>query len=287
MVDIEHPWRWVVVLLLAAAIAGFGAGTGTVALLTDSQTANATIAAADTFDGTPPGSMAWDDDDGDRVWDVGEPTYDESELYDFSNTSVDLIVPADVGPVDSGSISITVGSIETRVPIQASSGDVTLDAANGDVLATDQDVVTTAGAVSITASGAARLYNTSIESTGVMDVTAERVNVSAATLQADFPSLTVAATNGAGGPLRANGTTVGVGLGNVVLESDGDMYLEGASIQAPALWIFWGEATADLGTPSATLHVAGTTVDDADDTLVYDPDGITVDPAGSGVVSPT
>lgn len=284
--------RTAAILAITAAVAGFGAGSGTYALLADTESGTVSIVAASSFDSTPPGAMAWDDVDGDRVWDAGEPTYPESTLYDFSNASVDLIVPADVGPVDNETVSITANSIETRVPVEGTGGDVTLEATGGDVNATDQRVnASSSGDVRIVATGTAIVNRSTILAPGTVNVTAGAVEADGATVESQvFGFVTVAATAEGGGPLSADGATMTAEFGNVELRSIGDVVIDSADVEANGLSTPWfsifGEAMADLGDSSATLHVAGAQIADLDDTLVYDPDGIAIDgtPA-SGTVS--
>lgn len=286
--------RTAVALAIVVAAAGFGAGSGTYAFLADTGSGTTSITAAASFEATPPGAMARDDVDGDRSWDVGEPTYDESELHAFSKESVDLLVPADVGPVDNATVSMRANSIEIRVPVVGTDGDVSIAATGGVVRAAGRRInASGGGSVGLTADGAALLNSSSVLAPGTINVTAGSIRANGSTIRSEtFGFVTVAATNGGGGRLDAAGASFTAAFGNVELRSSGDTVIDSSRLEANGFsspfFDRFGEATADLDASSATLHVDGTRIADLDDTLVYDPDGVAIagTPA-SGALSPT
>lgn len=147
----------VVVVSLVTALSVLG-GAATYASFTDSESASATIQAAASFDGAPPGPEAFDDQDGDGVWDSGEPTYTRGQISGFDDPSVNLVIPADVGTIVTG--SITARSITSASPILG--GSVSLTATSGDISLASS--VGAFGSVDISAAGTLDLRGASVTS---------------------------------------------------------------------------------------------------------------------------
>jgi len=265
--------------------------TGTVAVdgttqaaFVDGELGDGSVTAAASFDRGPPGPRAYDDANGNGQWDQGEPTYTESDLYSFDDSSADLVVPSDVGTINnSGSIDVTAGSITAETNFQSDSGSVSLAATDGDAGLNDQEVLA-AGTASVTATGTANVDGaTLIGVFGDASVSGKSVSARNANVVSYFGTTTLSARERGGGPLDATGATLQSRYGgDIVLESSGDMVLETAELQAP-----YGEITADLRRGSSTLFVDGASITDSDDTLIYSPRGTSVDgtPAAGSVSS--
>jgi hypothetical protein len=238
-----------------------------------------------TSDPGPPGGLAYDDANQNGQYDNDETTYTKSEIEDgFDDDEVDLVIPSDVGTISSSGLDISglninANSITSEVDFEATIGDLTLSAGAGGIEVTDQSISATSGDTSIKSSGATVLDGSSVESTtGQIVVEGETVSAVGSSVVAQNGGLTVKAT---AGELDATSATLRSDTDDLTLESNGDMYVESASLEAPI-----GSATASLNQGSNTLFVDGAVIDDRDQDLVYSPNGITVDGSpSSGTVS--
>jgi hypothetical protein len=196
--------------------------------------------------------QAFDDTDDDGQLDSGETTYSESDLYNFDDETVNLVIPSAVGQLrqDNSQISIRAKSITSEVDIRSQNSGITLTATEG--------VVRTGSLV--------RSDNQFVTISG------KRVDISGTTVRADNGDVTLSATQRGGGVIIANDSAEIRSRNNdITLESVGDMYLDDSRVRTDN-----GAITADLGGAN-TLHIDGTTVQGTD-AILYSPSGVTEDP---------
>lgn len=262
-----------VLLALGVLVVAFGflGGATTYSLLADTEVGAVSVSAASTFDDTPPGPRAYDDQNGNDRWDSGEPTFTESQLYNFNDQQADLVVPSDVGTVNrSSGVSITAGSITARTDFQSGSASVRLDATDGNADVQNQQFVA-AREVSVSSTATTNIDGTAM--VGVVDgvsISGKSVSAQGASL-GSFRTVTVSARERGGGSFDLSGASLTSVYSDIRLESSGDMNLQNAALSAR-----YGEITADLRRGGQTLDVRGTSIDDQDNTLIYSPQGTNV-----------
>jgi hypothetical protein len=186
-----------------------------------------------------------------------------------SVTATDVSVAAQNDPVTvtatSGAVDMVGGTIDST------SGSVTVEGSS--VTATDVSVTAPNDAVSVTATGGlADVSRMSVDSTsGVVTLRGETVVATNADIDGQNDDIEVSARERGGGPLDVTGLAATTANGDIVLESTGDVTLDAAELRSTN-----GQATAALGRGSATLSVDEAVVADTDDTLTYDPNGVSV-----------
>ncbi|WP_435128031.1 Ig-like domain-containing protein [Halobaculum sp. D14] len=261
----------------------------------------------------PSGAVAFNDANENGVYDDGETTYTDSDLQDFQNTNVDLVVERDVTAngfdIQAASITVESGATMTvqdygATTLQAENGAVrvagtidTTDATgaqvtlNGDSVDVSGGTIRSAASISVTASaGEVSLDGATIDNTGgngrSFDVTATGT-VSAEDAEITVTGLLRLGANG--GPLDASGAELDVSSGSnadLDLISNGDMTLTNAELVGDQYSSF----DAELSTSSATLSVDGAVIRRGNGNakvLVYSPDDITVSGSATvGTVSP-
>jgi hypothetical protein len=137
----------------------------------------------------PPGERAFDDANGNGRYDDGEATYSKAALErGFDDTSVNLVVPGDVGPLNLRNRELKARNIVIRTDIDTRGGDVTLTAEN-DVDIAGRTLRTRGGDIEIQAgedgsgrllaSGATIDTNRDIQITAAGDVRLDGATVSA------------------------------------------------------------------------------------------------------------
>lgn len=206
--------------------------------------------------------IAFDDADDDGVFDEGETTFSKSELDNFDNTSVNLVIPDAVGEIrnDDG-ISITARSITSEVDFRSNGGTIDLAATEGEIL-----------------------INTEVRSqkdTGAVSISGKRIDVSDADIQSDKGGVTISATQAGGGELIAVGTDLRAQKTNINLNSVGDMFLDDAEL------ISEGIISADLAA-DYTIHLSGTILKNqkGPGAIQYTPDTVTKEPPDSPLAEP-
>jgi len=200
-------------------------------------------------------TVAFDDSDDDGELDNNEQTYTKDELYDFDDDSVNLVVPQGVGQLQQNDdINIRAKSITSEVRIRSQAGGaVELRATEGEILLT----------------GRVESQNDEVEIYG------KRVTVSGDRVRADNGGVTISATVDGGGELTiSSGTEIRSQNDDIILESVGDMTLDGATLNSQN-----GEITADLG-GAFTLSLSGTDVrnQNGPGTIQYTPSTVTESP---------
>ena len=301
--------RVVALLLWVGVVAAALGGATTYGLLTDSEQADGTVRAMDSFEDTGDGACV--DENGDGDCDPGEDRIATSDLPTYTNASADLVVPENVGTVDAGNgeVDITAGSITSEVDIRSKNQDVSLTAtdggidlggegvtidqgsgdvdlsATGDIDLSTSTITTNTGEVSVESGGTLTLDDATVSvsgGNGGIDFDAQEISARNADFDTNTGPIALSATRNGGGQLDATGANMAVGGGNgdVTLESVGDVFLDDASLSTSN-----GAATAALGGSGYTLHVDGLSVVDRDDTLTYSPAGVTEDPERSDVES--
>lgn len=280
-----------------AATAGAG-GAVTHGVLSDTGSATGTMTVASDFEDTgPEGETAYVDENGNGRYDEGEGTYSGDDLQEFDDESADLVIPSDIDAVhgQNDDVDISAASITSETDITAQNGDVELEATDGDVdlagstvssqngnveIATAGDV-TLEGAsiasrnddVEVSTGGELTLDDATIETNGDVELTARSISATSASVESKNNGVVLSATENGGGELDATGAEIRARNDDIRLFSVGDMLLDSASLYSQN-----GAVEVSLGTTDATLSVEGTTIDDTDDTLVYAPEGITVEP---------
>jgi len=297
--------------VLAASI-GFAAGGTTYGVFVDSETGGGTVRAADSFE--TPGDGACIDTNGDGQCGPGDIAVEADDLSSFDNASADLVVPDTVADVfeQNDDVSVTAASIRSAVGFDSQNGDVTLTATAGSIevdgaVASQNGQVTLSAAtdVSVDADVTTQNGDIAIESTGGGDITidgrtlasqnGDLVVSTSGDLSGVGASLTsqsgaVSVSGGAvdltdavlysknvrvdvesGSALRATGAVFDSNSATFDLRSHGDLLLDDGSFATKN-----GAATAALGTDSATLSVAGLSIDDRDGVLGYAPPNVSV-----------
>ncbi|WP_135662576.1 hypothetical protein [Halorhabdus rudnickae] len=260
-------------LLLAGA--GFMAGPTTVGLFTDSEAMQGSIQAAGSFATTPPNACAYDDVNGNGIWNQGEPSYQERELSRFEDGSVTLVITEDCGSIENtGNIEIAAGSITSEADFVANGflSRISLTATDGTIDLHDQQLFSNYR-VSVSASEHVNMKNIAIVSVGNVNIEGSTLSVEQGAMGSNYGEIQLTTTTGdihaTGASLTARGNIFQDG--DIQLESNGDIELENAMLDGN------DEITADLRRPDNTLFVDEASVSDSDDTLVYTPPNITVD----------
>jgi len=91
----------------------------------------------------PPGGAAFDDDNGNGVYDAGETPISKSDLENgYNNPDTQLVIPPDVGDLENrnNGIDITAESITSYVNITSRNQNVVLTATDGDIYTPKQTV---------------------------------------------------------------------------------------------------------------------------------------------------
>lgn len=290
--------------VIVVATSSIVSGSVTAAYFHGGTVAAGSIGTADSF---PPSDGAYAIDDNGEIIPV-----EESELYDYDNESVDLVVPEGTDPIDGGNqqdISITAKSISattnfssknaevsltatdgdinlggTGTTINGGNGGVTIDA-SGDVNLTGARITTNTQPIDIDAGGALVLDNATVRANNgghALKLRGGTVSSITSSIYNKHRDITITATHGAF-DARSSTITIDGGNGVISLGSLGSMYLDTAEINSAN-----SDPTADLGQNDATLHVDGTIINGGSGTLLYSPPGIDVDPAsrnGTDVLS--
>lgn len=245
---------------------GLTAGATTYGLFSDAATGTGSIQAAESFDETPPGEEAWDDQDGDGFYDSGEPTYTEENLTEFDEPSANLIIPNDMGKIKAknNNVSINAGSIQSEVRIESGTGHVTLTATHGNVTITDSLVKSKNKAVTIITNDTLNIYDTTLDAEDEINISAKEISAQRANIKSGSEYVTLSATDR---PLSLSSATVEAPTGYIQLRSDGDMEVDSATLKTK----HGGMITANLTTATGTLFVDSADIQDTDDTLIYEP----------------
>jgi hypothetical protein len=220
-----------------------------------------TGAGAAPSDPGPSGDLAYDDANNNGQYDSAETTYTASDLEDgFNYPNVNLVIPSDVGTLrnDNNGIDITANSISSEVDFESQNQQVSLTASEN--INIDGTTITAPNNGVDISGGTVSAVGTTFESRNNL------ATISATSGQLDLTSATVNADN--------NGMS---------FSSSGDMYLDNADLNSNN-----AQATADLGQGGGqkTLHVNGTVINDADDTLEYEGSNVRTDGSpSSGTLS--
>ena len=208
---------------------------------TDTTTVQTTVVDTDTADAPLDDNgdgAAFDDPNGNGVYDEGENVISEEELEDgFNDPTVDLVVYPSVGEVKStgSAVDITANTITAGNDFRA-----------------------TGDTIQMTAEGDINLDGATLESNG-------------------NDGIIITSRNGT---ISAVDSTMTSSSGPVAFNANGDIDLRSATLDGKSY-------TADLSVSSATLFVDQLSLKKKQDTLVYDPDDITVNGTpGQGSVSP-
>jgi hypothetical protein len=253
---------------------------------TASDTTSITVVDLDgVADPGPSGSQAFDDANGNGIYESGETTYSNGDLADgFNQPSENLVIPTDVGTVDNrnNGVTLTAKSITSSVDITSRNDAIELTATSGDITLTGRTVESRNNVVDLTASGTLNVDDATIESrNNEVSLEAQQISARNAYIRSQNNDVTVSATRNGGGELDATGADLISESNNVDLLSVGDMRLDSATVDAS------GTATADLALGSATLYVDQAQIFDGDNTLTYAPNTITVTGStNSGSVAP-
>jgi hypothetical protein len=216
----------------------------------------------------PPGQLAYDDANQNGQYDTGETTYTKTELQNgFDDATVDLVIPSDVGTISSNSISITANSITSSSDLEATNGNLYLEATGGQLDVRDQYLATQNGGPSLIASGNLLVDGAQI-SGGQTLLEGGSVSAVGAVVEAVNAELTINSDD----TIDATGASLTSTTNDLALDSGADMYLQNSAISAPN-----GDATANVGGGSDTFYVEGMTIDDRDNTLDVSPNGAAVE----------
>jgi len=136
-----------VVLLIGSAVVAGATVAATSAYFTDTETSSASISVATDF-GAPGDAVAWNDADGDGVYDEGESTYTESDLtkkgkggqneLNFAGQNISSTENITLEISGNGGINLADSKIEVDGDIL-----ITTSGAKGDVDLTDAQLIAT------------------------------------------------------------------------------------------------------------------------------------------------
>lgn len=237
-----------VVVMLVGALGAAGPGT-TIAYFSDSHDGTGSISADVGYstnpgngngggnnDPGPNGPKAYNDENNNGEYDNGEETINRNKIADFNDQSANLVIPSDVGSVNPNNqqVAITAASITSEVEIRSETGQVTLDARDGDVELAGTNVTGENGKVDIRApNGHVNVDDATITSdTGSVLIEAQSISAEGAAIDSNGKVDLVTTRNG-GGPLDAPGITV-ESTGAFVVEAGGDVTLDESSIEPDA-----------------------------------------------------
>ncbi|MFC7227993.1 hypothetical protein N0B31_11325 [Salinirubellus salinus] len=322
------------------SVYALGGGGGDVINITVTNVGEGDLPGGEPVVGNP--AQAFDDADDDGALDANERTIATSQLYDFDNTSVNLVIPEAVGELEQRNdpVSIRARSITSEVDFSSTNKAVTLEATAGEVLldsrieakkssvdisgtrvdvsgasinGQNDGITLTANGDELIASGAqlsaskstvdvsgkrVDVSGANIDATNrgitlaatdgelvasgallsasksTVDISGKRVDVSGANIDATNQGITLSATVSGGGELIASNALLSADKSDIALESVGDIFVDGATLQSRN-----GRITADLG-GAYTLHLSGTVVQNqkGPGAIQYTPDGVTEDP---------
>ncbi|WP_415382391.1 hypothetical protein [Halosimplex sp. TS25] len=280
--------RWFAVVACAVLLVSAGSAT-TYGYFVDTEQATGSVQAANSFNGNnggggnpgngPPGNNAYNDANGNGQYDDGEGTYTADELTEFEDETANLVIPGDIDEVydRNGEVTITANSIRSAVDIGSRNAEVELTATGGDIVIDGSSISSRNGEVTISTSGNVKAVGSTIESrNSEITISGENVDISDSDIYSRNEDITVTASS----ELTANRATIESRNGDISLNSNGDMYLDGASLTSTN-----GQATADLNVDSSdtTIHVDGISVNDRDGILTYTPSNVTEDPDSDAV----
>lgn len=185
----------------------------------------------------PPGDgTAFDDRDGDGLYDPGETAYTAAELENFDNESVDLVV-SDAGAIEfqTSGASITAKKITIKETTLDANQDLTLEATSG----------------SVTLDGA------TLESrTGKVSVEGDSISSQSSTITSN-KAVTLAAGSGSvdisGSLLDSNTDKITVEGDSIVAEDASFMANREISLEASSTAVRVSRSTFDSGTEKITL----------------------------------
>lgn len=246
----------------------------------------------------PNNAVAYDDVDGDLEYDDGEPTYKESDLRNFDNESVDLVIPNSDDTISrngNNGISIRAGSITSRAEITTDRGDLTLEATEGtvDVESSRVAVDSGSGALSVTASDGITATDASLSTQDgnlLVDAGSDAVVLGATVNVAGGGTLDIQ-TNG---ELTGDDAGISSTTGRLTITSGSQATLDGASINTSEGYTplaitasSISGTNADFETASGAMNLEATagTIDVDDATLRISQNGRNVDLSATQDVS--
>ncbi|WP_152421016.1 autotransporter outer membrane beta-barrel domain-containing protein [Halorubrum coriense] len=220
--------------------------------------------------------MAFDDANDNNQLDNGETTYEESELYSFSDDSVNLVIPESVETVERGNqINIRANEITSEVDFTSNNNYVRLEATDGDIV-TDGSDITANNNINLISVGSTSIDGTTIEAvTGAVtvnsgdEITATSSSISAnnniyldSSAQISLESATIDAKTGQATIVSDNGidTTSGdiTANNNIVVRSTstGDVTLDSATVISDT-GQFTAETDGQLTAVDSTIEAPG------------------------------
>ncbi|GCF15414.1 hypothetical protein Harman_33490 [Haloarcula mannanilytica] len=203
----------------------------------------------------------------------------ESQNGDVSLTAVNGDIIVDGAALDSqngqvvldaqsGGISLTDGTIT------AQNNDFSLSAQES-VNLTGTTVDLQNGNVQVTTSGYLSIDGAQISAANNhISLRAREISAKDAYVSSSNNYVRLSATRNGGGYLDVTSSTLSSQNNDITLESNGDIRANDSSIETKN-----GAVTADLGITEATLYLDGATIEDGDDAIAYQPNGIRVVPS--------
>jgi len=178
----------------------------------------------------------------------------DNAVIDSQNTQVTIVTDGELTATDS-----QITARNNIVLRSTTASDISID--NADIESKQSQVtIDTLGELSAINSMITSRSNIYLQSTGDMSLTG-------ATIDSEQGQLTIETDS----ELTAAGSSIST-RSNIVLRSTGDMYLDNADIDSQQ-----GQINANLG-GNFVLHINGTTVNDNDNTIQYNPSGVTENP---------
>lgn len=219
----------------------------------------------------PDGQVAFDDQNGNGMYDSGETTYTKSEVFAFNDKQANLIIPSGSGDLkSSGKIKIQSGSFESavdlngrQVKISSDSGDiqvedvvsrknnVRIDSAEG-IDANESMIKAGKNNVKLIAQEDINVYSSTVKAgkNNVKLDTDGSINAGSSTISSDKNNVSLTAQEGitvdnstvkagkndvkidSGGFIDASNATIKSKKNNVKLTSEEDVTIEGSTVKA-------------------------------------------------------
>ncbi|KXB07203.1 hypothetical protein AKJ51_01825 [candidate division MSBL1 archaeon SCGC-AAA382A20] len=225
----------------------------------------------------PPGEKAYDDADDDLVYDDGETTYSESELYHFDK-DVNLVIPSDVGggSISSSEISIKADKITSRVDMRATDDKgkgVELKANNNGPINITGASIESGTDVKLHEASSAILDDTDITAGNKVEVKGENISATNASITANTKNVILDAKGS--GPINASGIHIDSGEGVYFQNVNGNLHIDDSETRGAKITAS-DKIETNFASDSWTLYCDGVEIYDSDDTLIYSPSGVTV-----------
>lgn len=178
MASIIRPVLVICLVLIGLAIIAGGGGSGTVAYMSDTSISNNSIQTDESFNSGVQYKEPCIDENGNGVCESSEPTLNESQIVDFEDPTVDVVVPWKATVDSKSSVSITANTVTVHGEIRADPS-VTLNSTGGELIVTDATVSAKKGDITLGSDGDMDLSETKLRTKKGGAATADLTTTSA------------------------------------------------------------------------------------------------------------